>query len=378
MKILHYKSKIYKYTLPLLLLLSAMLMGWGQNGHKLINSKSVATFPQSMSQFSLWTDSLGNHASDADYRKGSDPSEGPKHYIDIDNYPEFVQNGYISQSYDSAVALHGLSFVMDQGILPWTILIVMDSITAAFARNDIHRAMLLSADLGHYVGDGHNPLHITRNYNGQFTGQTGVHSRYETNMINRYLNEIVYSNETAVYIDNVSEYTFNMLYDNYQYLDSVLYADSVAKAMTGSTSSTSYYQNFWNISKGFTIGLLKKASFRLGCLIYTAWVNSQTTGLNETGTGISRPHEFFVHGNYPNPFNGSSILRVTAAFPQTITINLYDPSGKKIIELGDFKLETGENSIPLLTKDLQLSTGVYLVKSSGLFSSSVNKVVYLK
>jgi hypothetical protein len=41
----------------------------------------------------------------------------------------------------------------------------------------------VAADIGHYVADMHQPLHLTRNYNGQLTGNYGIHARYEGQMI---------------------------------------------------------------------------------------------------------------------------------------------------------------------------------------------------
>ena len=38
----------------------------------------------------------------------------------------------------------------------------------------------LSADLGHYIADAHVPLHATSNYNGQKTGQRGIHGFWES------------------------------------------------------------------------------------------------------------------------------------------------------------------------------------------------------
>lgn len=162
---------------------SFLFLGWGQVGHHIINYNTVLSAYPELAFFNTWADSLAAHASDADYRKDWDPTEAPKHYIDIDNYPEFIATGTIPQDFDSLVAIHGLSFVMDQGILPWAIINTADSLEAAFEINDMHKAMLIAADLGHYIGDSHQPLHITRNYDGQYTNQNGVHSRYETHMI---------------------------------------------------------------------------------------------------------------------------------------------------------------------------------------------------
>lgn len=372
-------NKVRKYIfIPIIVLTALMVMGWGQNGHRIINSKSVQTFPSSLNHLLHWADSLGNHASDADYRKSTDPSESPKHYIDIDNYPEFVQNGYISQSFDSVVALHGLSFVMDQGTLPWTIITTMDSITAAFRRGDNQRAMLLSADLGHYVGDAHNPLHITKNYNGQLTGQSGVHSRYETTMINRYLAEIQYTNDSAVYISDVSDFVFRMLYENYVYVDSVLYADALAKVITGSTSSNAYYQNLWNLSKGFTIKLLKKASYQLGALIYTAWINAQPASIGGDEGYLLNPFRFNIYGTYPNPFNGRSVLKVASPILQEVKVSYFDISGRIVDNPRSFTLNTGENLIPLEFGNNRINSGIYIVRLTGVHNTETKKVVLLK
>ncbi|HEY6437846.1 MAG TPA: hypothetical protein VIY47_14745, partial [Ignavibacteriaceae bacterium] len=177
------KTRIF---LPIIFISAFVFLGWGYIGHRMINYRTILSALPEMEFFETWADSLEAHSTDADQRKSWDPTEGPKHYIDIDNYPEFIATGTIPQSFDSCVAIHGLSFVMDQGILPWAILKTADSIQAAFENNDMQKAMLLSADLGHYIADGHMPLHITRNYNGQYTNQTGVHSRYESTLIGNF------------------------------------------------------------------------------------------------------------------------------------------------------------------------------------------------
>lgn len=146
----------------LVILCSWIFISWGDVGHRIINKKIVLSFPPEINFLIFWADSLAVHGSDADYRKSSDPGEANKHYIDIDNYPEFIASGQISQDFDSLVAIHGYDFVIQQGILSWAILETIDSLQAAFENNRWHKAMLFAADLGHYVGDAHTPLHITR------------------------------------------------------------------------------------------------------------------------------------------------------------------------------------------------------------------------
>ena len=106
----------------------SLFAGWGGTGHTIINRNITVCFPSAMNFPAYWSDTLRLHASDADNRKSSDPNESPKHFIDIDAYPEFVTHGYISQSYDTNVNLHGSTFVITEGTLPWAIQWTEDSL----------------------------------------------------------------------------------------------------------------------------------------------------------------------------------------------------------------------------------------------------------
>jgi hypothetical protein len=53
-------------------------------------------------------------------------------------------------------------------------------LTAAMASRKPADILYLSAEVAHYLADAHVPLHTTANYNGQLTGQLGVHALWET------------------------------------------------------------------------------------------------------------------------------------------------------------------------------------------------------
>ena len=341
---------------------STLFLGWGNVGHRIINTKTILSVTPSMSFWGSWSDSLAAHGSDADYRKSSDPDEAPKHYIDIDNYPEFISNGYITQNFDSLVIQHGITFVMDQGVLPWAIMRTFDSLQTAFQNNQFEKAMLLAADLGHYVGDMHMPLHITKNYNGQLTGQTGVHSRFESNMINTYNGQIIYSGDSLISIDNISELIFNSLYQDYIYVDSVLKCDSLAKAFAGSTSSTLYYSKLWELSKGFTTELFKSASHKLTCLIYTAWLNAGSPVSVEDELYLQSPITFNLLQNYPNPFNPSTKISWQSSVSSHQTLKVYDVLGNEIVTLVDDFKPAGSYEINFNAGGL--SSGIYFYRIS--------------
>jgi len=372
-----------KLLLAAITICSILFIGWGNVGHRIINTRTSLSVTPVMSFWGNWSDSLAAHGSDADNRKSSDPNEAPKHYIDIDNYPEFISNGYISQSFDSLVLQHGYSFVMDQGILPWAIMKTFDSLQTAFQNYQFHKAMLFAADLGHYVGDMHMPLHITMNFNGQLTGQTGVHSRYESTMIGNYSTQIIYTGDSLIYINDVSDFVFSTLYSNYSYVDSVLKCDSLAKAFAGNTNSTAYYSKLWELSKGFTIKLFKDASYKLTCLIYTAWLNAGSPVSVEDENYIKSPITFNLYQNYPNPFNPSTIIKYTISNVtlsgvegSRVQLKIYDVLGNEISTLVDEEKPAGNYEIKFNASTL--SSGIYFYKLQTSNFTETKKMILLR
>lgn len=368
------KKIIYPISLIMLCLL---LSSWGSIGHRHINQNSANCYPSCLWFLKPnWTNIVTLNASAADYRKDTDPTEAPKHYIDIDNYPEFIQNGQISQSFDTLVARYGYSFVMDQGILPWATITTFDSLKACFGRCDWPKAALFAADLGHYIGDGHMPLHITRNYNGQYTGQTGIHSRYETTMISKYEQLLVYPADSAKYVTNVSDFVFSYLYFNYAYVDSVLHADVVAHAAAGNVTSDAYYQALWNESGTFTIDLFRRASLSLADLIYTAWVQAGSPLMYPFAIDERKnPNQLQLLRVFPNPASQTvSFPVVLPGKDEPVELMIYDNNGNVVGTVVDGVMTQGYHKIDWNVKGL--ASGVYHCKlKSGNFSATQSFVV---
>jgi len=66
------------FTVVGILGVSFILISWGAVGHRIINYDASLSFNSEMSMFSTWPDYLRDHASDADNRKSSDPTESPQ------------------------------------------------------------------------------------------------------------------------------------------------------------------------------------------------------------------------------------------------------------------------------------------------------------
>lgn len=346
------------YLLSGIIALAFILMSWGGTGHYKINTDASLSFNEEMNEFNSWTSILAEHASDADARKAWDSNESEKHYIDIDNYSEFTSSGTIPQTLSAAISAHSSSFVYGNGILPWATLTAYDSLKNCFARGNWDKAVLFASDLGHYVADGHMPLHITRNYDGQYTDNDGIHSRYESTMINSYISQINYTGENIEAISNVNQYIFDYIYSNYQYVDTVIAADDYAKSISSYTSSTEYKTALWEYSKEFTISLFKNASHALTELIYTAWTEAGSPSMTTTGFENTLAESFVIlEQNYPNPFSNSTTIQFRLKENTKVHLQITDVTGKPVSTLMNEPKTAGDYSIVFNSE--KLSNGIY-------------------
>ena len=359
-----------------LLALTILLASWGATGHRKISEAAALSFNEQMQGFHAWVNFIRDHSSDPDYRKSTDPTEGPKHYIDIDNYAEFMATGRIPQTFDSAVNIHGSAFVYDNGILPWATLASFDSLRDCLQRGDFEFAQIYAADLGHYVADGHMPMHVTANYNGQLTGNTGLHSRYESTMINAFIGQFEYSGAPASEISDVSQYVFNYLYTNIALVDSILIADNYAKSQSTNYSSSTYKNALWNKSKSYTIPLFERASQALANLIYTAWLQAGSPSLS--AAGVEEPFAIsnsILEQNSPNPFNSVTNINYILKENTRVFLHVRNMNGDILDTIADGTYNEGKYTYQW-DPTSQPAGIYYLVMSAGKFTH-VKKMVYM-
>jgi len=358
--------------LLLSVLVLVLLSSWGGTGHYIISLEASRSFNTEMQQFADWANYLAGHASDADNRKSSDPTEAPKHYIDIDNYSEFINNQPML-SMAEAVNKYGYSFVIDNGTLPWATKATYNSLVIALRNGRIDRAKQFAADLGHYVADGHMPLHITKNYNGQLTGNTGIHSRYESTMINAHADEFYNSQPREItYVQNTQQYIFDYIYFNYQYADSIIDADNYAKSINPDYSSSAYKDALWEKTKGFTKRLFTNASQRLAELFYSAWIDAGRPSVTSTAEVNLDRATMFV---YPNPTSGHVNITINKVDDGDCYLEIFDMHGNTLKQC---KLNPIPGATVHLTENLNFPTGMYLFRLCNNNISITHRVLVQK
>ncbi len=167
-------------TLILFLLLYKASYCWGFYGHKKINYYSVFLLPPQMMVFYKPNiDFISEHSVDPDMRRYAIAEEGPRHYIDIDRYGSFPYDS-LPKNWNDAVAKYSEDTLMKHGIVPWWVQVMQRRLTEAFKEKNAVKILKLSAEIGHYLGDAHVPLHASSNHNGQHTGQHGIHGFWES------------------------------------------------------------------------------------------------------------------------------------------------------------------------------------------------------
>lgn len=160
---------------------------WGEEGHRITNGLSIAAVPAPLRSFyeKFQDYYIDQHAMDADHAKNGDPNEGPRHYRSRPLWRVPVHRA--TGNWEDAVSKFGQATLVGRGILPWYLTETYEKLIAAFQRKDVPAVLKLSAWLGHYTGDAHVPLHTTANHNGQLTGQKGLHSYFETELLKKHV-----------------------------------------------------------------------------------------------------------------------------------------------------------------------------------------------
>lgn len=269
---------------------SQMAFGWGFWGHRVINKEAASLLPEPLKDFyEANVDYVSGHASDPDIRRDVVKDEQYYHYMDIDRYGTYP-NFDIPRVYEDAVKKYGEETVLKNGIVPWIVGRDVDSLSAAMKAHDVPSILHLSADLGHYVADMHVPLHATQNYDGQMTGNIGVHSRWETGVPERFGEKYVFSGiDSAYYIKDPVGHAFEILTHSYSLLDKVFKDDSLAKLGIPRDSlyhienkngrreyiySDEYYNNFNSELNGMVESQMRMATREVASYWYSAWVNA--------------------------------------------------------------------------------------------------------
>ncbi|MFC1535872.1 hypothetical protein ACFL4H_00730 [Candidatus Neomarinimicrobiota bacterium] len=205
------------------------LFGWGYDVHRRITRSAVQAVPGEFGDFLIENiEDLSYHAANPDFWKAADPNEGYRHFIDADLYDEYPFDN-IPRNIDSLYSKYGEANISNFGIAPWNIDDYCNRLTGLFSAGQWEESIYKMAALSHYVADIHMPLHTCANYNGQLTGNKGVHFHWETPMVMQYVTYIEPLNKAVVF-SNPLEMAFEIVKESYEVYPLLISADSLARA----------------------------------------------------------------------------------------------------------------------------------------------------
>lgn len=205
---------------------------WGFWAHQRINRLAVFSLPPEMQVFfKKHIDYLTENAVNPDRRRYAIAGEAPRHYIDTEAYGDSALYK-LPLFWNEAVKKFGEDTLALNGTVPWAIQHYKSQLTEAFRQRNAQRILRVAADLGHYIADANVPLHTTRNYNGQHTGQEGIHAFWETRLPELYAEEYDMFVGRAVYEERIALRAWRAVRQANAALDSVLrFEAEVSKQM---------------------------------------------------------------------------------------------------------------------------------------------------
>ncbi|MEQ6167804.1 zinc dependent phospholipase C family protein [Ekhidna sp. MALMAid0563] len=204
------------------LIIPIFSQSWGFFAHRKINRLAVFTLPPEMIVFYKQNiQYITEKAVNPDMRRYAVKNEAPKHYIDIDVYGDSAVYK-MPRYWDEAVEKYTEDTLQAYGIVPYHINRMTYWLIKAFQEKNADQILRLSSDMGHYIADANVPLHTTENYNGQFSGQYGIHGFWESRLPELFSDDYDLLTGKAEYVENLQLYAWDAVVKAHEALDSVL------------------------------------------------------------------------------------------------------------------------------------------------------------
>ena len=286
-----YQYVVKKYLLfCVVVCVGLRVEGWGFFAHRLVNYHAVFLLPPEMLVlYKPNIEYLVEHSVDADKRRYAVQDEGPRHYFDMDRYgkDEFASKDV---TWKQACEKFPEDTLKTHGIVPWWIQVSLGRLVNAFKEGDKKKILRFSADLAHYIGDAHVPLHASSNHNGQFTGQHGIHGFWESRIPELLAEkEWDYWLGKADYIRKPLHFIWKRVYESALAADSVLlferelntrfpaqgkYAFENRNGILVKQYSEAYTVEYNKMLNGMVERRFRESVYAVASFWYTAWVNA--------------------------------------------------------------------------------------------------------
>ena len=251
---------------------------WGAVAHRFIMSRAIDLLPPQLKPFFVaHRDEIVMRVNDPDLWRNVGWEDDPNHFVDFgaQEYGPYPFTA-LPREYGAALEKFGMTTVKRNGLLPWREAEEFGNLQRAFggfARNggfSTTDTILFAAVAAHYIQDAHQPFHASINYDGQLTGQSGVHARFESALFERYEATLSITPLPAKPITNPRDFAFDTLLASYQLVETILAADKAAIAGKD-TYDDQYFDTFFAAVKPTLERRLADSISATAGLIIGAW-----------------------------------------------------------------------------------------------------------
>lgn len=250
---------------------------WGFEAHKYIMARTIPLLPAQIRPFFLkFQTTIVEHAIDPDlWRTAGWEVEPPRHFLDMDAYGPYPFPNF-PRDRDEAIKRYGADFVTKNGEVPWRAAEIYQKLveafrqTAPYSRDNIK---FFSSVLTHYVSDAHVPFHAVVNYDGQLTGQFGIHSRFETELFERNRGTLRVIPKPVIPIANARDFMFDTLIASFPLAQTVLDADKAA-VEGREVYDDHYFTTFFGKARPIMERRLAEAITGSASMITAAWIEA--------------------------------------------------------------------------------------------------------
>jgi len=262
---------------------------WGTAAHRHIMARAIDLLPVELKPFFLQhRDELVMRVIDPDLFRVLGWEEDPNHFVnfgakELGEYP-FKE---LPREYGAAIEKFGMATLRRNGLLPWRQQEEFGNLRRAFegfTRETYGpgNAVLFAAVMSHYVQDAHQPLHASVNYDGQMTGNNGIHARFETALFERFQSRLTIRPAPPTPTLNSRDAAFDALLSSYKLVDPILKADEAAR-QGKETYDDEYFERLFTTVRPILEQRLGEAITATAGLIMGAWQQAGKPVLKPAG-----------------------------------------------------------------------------------------------
>jgi hypothetical protein len=246
-----------KASIVAALLLAAMArpapaFAWGTIAHRYIMTRAIDLLPPELKPFfTHYRDEIVARVIDPDLWRNAGWEDDPNHFVDF-GAREFGEYPFpdLPRDYGAALEKFGRATLNRLGMLPWRLSEEFGSLRRAFEafKRDTpygpSDVVLFAPVASHYIQDAYQPFHASINFDGQLTGNNGIHARFERDLFERFQARLTVKPAAPSAMAHARDAGFSALLSSYQLVDPILKADS--EAISGkAVYDDDYFEKFF-------------------------------------------------------------------------------------------------------------------------------------